>query len=91
MCFITKFVMLTGAQIRAARALLRWSAGTLARESGLSLPTVQRMEATDDVPASHSKNLEAVETALAEAGIIFISENGGGVGVRFKSSSRELD
>ena len=81
--------MLTGAQIRAARALLRWSAGTLAKESGLSLPTLQRMEASDGVPASYSKNLEAVQTTLASAGIDFISENGGGVGVRFREAGRE--
>ena len=81
--------MLTGAQIRAARALLRWSAGILAKESGLSLPTLQRMEATDGVPASYSKNLEAVENALTKAGINFISENGGGVGVRFRETARE--
>ena len=79
--------MVTAAQIRAARALLRWSSQTLATESGLSLPTIQRMEAATGVPPSLSKNLEAVENALKKAGIVFISENGGGVGVRFRSGT----
>ena len=77
--------MITAAQIRAARALLRWSAEELAKQSRVSLPTIQRMESADGVPSSHKRNLEAVRRTLATGGIIFI--DGGEnelVGVMFK-------
>ncbi len=77
--------MITAAQIRAARALLRWSGRKLSEMSGVSPPTIQRMETADGVPASLSKNLEAIERALEKAGVQFIDENGGGPGVRLKS------
>ncbi len=74
--------------MRAARALLRWSAKRLAETSGVSLPTIQRMEAANGVPSGLSRNLEAVERAFVNAGIIFIDENGGGPGVRLKERLR---
>ncbi len=77
--------MIRGVQIRAARALLRWSTAKLAIQSGVSLPTIHRMEVAKGVPSSLSKNLEAVENTLIKAGIEFIDENGGGVGVRFEA------
>jgi transcriptional regulator with XRE-family HTH domain len=76
--------MLTGSQIRAARALLRWSAQKLADASALGLSTIQRMEYSDSVPSASGKNLEAVQRVLEQAGIAFIDENGGGAGVRFR-------
>ena len=80
--------MITADQIRAGRALLRWSARKLAEMSGLSLPTIQRMEVAKGVPSGHSKSLEAVEMALKDSGVEFIDENGGGPGVRLKEKSR---
>ena len=77
--------MITADQIRAGRALLRWSARKLAEMSRLSLPTIQRMEVAKGVPSGHSKSLEAVERALKGAGVQFIDENGGGRGVRLKN------
>ncbi|UWU12026.1 transcriptional regulator [Sinorhizobium medicae] len=65
---------ITGAQVRAARALIRWSAKDL----------VSRAEVEDGVPSITAANLRAVRLALEAAGIEFILENGGGVGVRFK-------
>ena len=53
--------------------------------SGVSLPTIQRMESASGVPTGLSKNLEAIERALEKAGVEFIDENGGGPGVRFKN------
>ena len=80
--------MITAAQMRAARALLRWSAEELAKQSGLSLPTIQRMESANGVPSSYAKNLEAVRRTLAQAGIMFI-EGGENelVGVMFKEKT----
>ncbi len=77
--------MLTSEQIRAARSLLRWTAHDLAEKSGVSGRTIQRLEAATGVPASHSKNLEAVRHALEQAGVVFIDqsqESGPGVKLR---------
>ena len=80
--------MITANQMRAARALLRWSAKRLSQESGLSLPTIQRMETSDGTPKGLSRNLEAVQLALEQAGILFVFDNGGGVGVRFRGRDK---
>jgi transcriptional regulator with XRE-family HTH domain len=77
--------MLTSEQIRAARSLLRWTAHDLAEKSGVSGRTIQRLEAATGVPASHSKNLEAVRHTLEQAGVVFIDQSeGSGPGVRLK-------
>ncbi len=84
---VRKYVMLTTDQIRAARALLRWSAAELATRSSLSERTLQRMEAVDGVPAGLSKNLELVQRALEDAGVFFIDEDEElGPGVRLRRS-----
>src|SRR5262245_50511391 len=80
-------VPLKGAQIRAARALLRWSAEDLAKASSLGANTVRRAEAMDGTTALTSANDRAIRNALETAGVEFIDENGGGVGVRFRSRS----
>ena len=77
--------MITAQQIRGARGMLRWSAGKLAEMSGVSVPTIQRMESVDGVPKSTATNLQAVIQALEAAGIEFIEPNGGGPGVRLKN------
>ncbi len=77
--------MLTSEQIRAARSLLRWTAHDLAEKSGVSGRTIQRLEADTGVPASHSRNLEAVRRTLEQAGVVFIDQNEeGGPGVRLR-------
>jgi transcriptional regulator with XRE-family HTH domain len=75
---------LTSAQIRAARALLRWSAEDLARQSLLSVATIRRAELTDNGTSMTLANDLAVRRALEAAGVEFIDENGGGPGVRLK-------
>jgi transcriptional regulator with XRE-family HTH domain len=75
---------ITGAQIRAARALIRWSAKELAKAAGIGVATVSRAEVEDGNTSLTSANLKAVRLALETAGIEFIPENGGGAGVRFK-------
>ena len=76
--------MISGSQIRAARALLRWSGKQLASASGVSWPTIQRMEAAFGLPSGLAKNIMAIKETLEAAGIEFIDANGGGAGVRFK-------
>jgi ribosome-binding protein aMBF1 (putative translation factor) len=79
---------LTSAQIRAARALLRWSAEDLARESALGVTTIRRAELTERETSMTTANNLAVRRALEAAGVEFIDENGGGAGVRLRHRSR---
>ena len=76
--------MIVASQIRAARALLRWSAHELAAESGVSWTTIQRMEASNGVPSATARNIEKIQKTLEAAGIIFIGENDEGPGVRLR-------
>ncbi len=64
--------------------MLRWSAKKLADASGVSWPTVQRMESAEGVPSSQTRTLELIQKTLEDAGIVFIEENGGGPGVRLR-------
>jgi hypothetical protein len=81
---IPKRKALTSAQIRAARALLRWSAVDLAREAELGLATIQRAEVARHETSMTAANDVAVRRALEAAGVEFIDENGGGPGVRLR-------
>jgi predicted transcriptional regulator len=80
--------MITSAQIRAARAMLGMDQRMLAEKAGLSLPTIQRMEASDGQVRGVVDSLVKVVQALETAGIELIGENapssGGGRGVRFR-------
>jgi hypothetical protein len=75
---------LVSAQIRAARALVRWSAEELAQASAVSVATIRRAELTDKETLMNAANDLAVRHALETAGVEFIDENGGGAGVRLK-------
>jgi hypothetical protein len=75
---------LTGAQIRAARALLRWSADELAQASTIGLATIRRAEVNDGETSLTSANNLALRRSLETAGVEFIDENGGGEGVRLR-------
>ena len=69
--------MLTSDQIRAARALLRWSARQLAEKAGVHTTTVQRMGAGDGAVAGTVQTLAKVQRALEDAGVEFTARNGG--------------
>jgi len=81
--------MISSAQLRAARALLGIDQRKLAELSGLSLPTIQRMEASEGVIRGNVDSLMKLVGALDAAGIELISDNaastGGGRGVRLKA------
>jgi ribosome-binding protein aMBF1 (putative translation factor) len=83
-----KHKSLTSAQIRAARALLRWSAEELAQESAIGVTTIRRAELTDSETSMTAANDLAVRRALELAGVEFIDENGGGPGVRLRKPQR---
>jgi hypothetical protein len=73
---------ITGAQVRAARALVRWTAEDLAVASKLGVATIRRAEAIDGIPNLTGANAAAIRRALEAAGVEFIASNGGGPGVR---------
>jgi hypothetical protein len=76
------------AQIRAARALLRWSAVDLARESSVGVNTIRRAEVAENGTSLTAANELAIRRALEAAGVEFIDENGGGPGVRLRKHQR---
>jgi predicted transcriptional regulator len=80
--------MITAAQLRAARALLGIDQRTLAEAAGLSLPTIQRMEASAGTIRGNVDSLVKLIAALEAAGVELISEGAiskdGGRGVRLK-------
>jgi transcriptional regulator with XRE-family HTH domain len=80
--------MLTAAQLRAARALLGIDQRALAEAAGLSLPTIQRMEASEGNIRGNVDSLVKIVAALEAAGVELINEGavseGGGRGVRLK-------
>ena len=80
--------MITASQMRAARALLGIDQKTLARLAGISVPTVQRMEASEGNVRGIVDSLTKVVTALDAAGVELIGQNvvssAGGRGVRLK-------
>jgi transcriptional regulator with XRE-family HTH domain len=83
--------MITAAQLRASRALLGLDQRRLAELSSLSLPTIQRMEASEGVIRGNVDSLMKLVAALDTAGIELIAENavssGGGRGVRLKAAT----
>jgi transcriptional regulator with XRE-family HTH domain len=81
--------MITAAQLRSARALLGIDQRRLAELAGLSVPTIQRMEASDGVIRGNVDSLTKLVAALNAAGIELIAEgavsHSGGRGIRLKS------
>lgn len=80
--------MITAAQLKAARALIGMDQRALAEAAGLSVPTIQRMEASEDTIRGNVDSLMKVIAALDAAGVDLIAEGaaspGGGRGVRLK-------
>lgn len=77
--------MLTGLQIRAARALLKWSTKDLADKAVVGIATVHRAEAVDDVPSMNSRTLMKLKHTFEEGGVQFLDgpySGDGGPGVR---------
>jgi transcriptional regulator with XRE-family HTH domain len=85
--------MISAAQVRAARALLGIDQRQLADLSGLSVPTIQRMEASEDVIRGNVDSLTKLIAALEKCGVELISEGGvsqsGGRGVRLRVLSKD--
>ncbi len=70
---------------RAARAVLNWSRDELSEASGVPKPTISAFEAKENSARLTTMNNRAVVEAFERAGLEFIPENGGGVGLRLKA------
>ena len=77
---------LASSQIRAARALVRWTVDDLAREAALGRNTILRAEVADGQTSLTTANDLAIRRALEAAGVEFIDGNGGGPGVRLRKA-----
>ena len=75
--------LISGVQIRCARAALAWSIEQLASESKISVSTIKRMEAADGVPKSTAANIKIIRLTLEAAGIEFIGTPDDRPGIRF--------
>jgi len=84
--------MITARQLRAARALLGWDQRRLAEAAGVSLPTIQRMEASAGRVRGNVESLTRVVEALKRAGLELLGEGapsaGGGRGVRLREAQQ---
>lgn len=80
-----QIILITSGQIRAARALLRWSSQDLADASGIGITTIKRMEVMDGVPAGNVRTLAALQSALEAAGIEFVGSPDKAPGVRLRT------
>ena len=79
------YSMITPVQCRAARGLLDWSQQDLADNAGVGIVTVHQLEAGTSQP--RRATLDVIRRAFEKAGVVFIEENGGGAGVRFRHRS----
>jgi len=77
--------MITGAQVRAAKALIGWSGNDLAQKASVGLSTIRRIEGCDGLlEAASVKTLQAIQKALELGGVEFIGSPDEGPGVRLK-------
>lgn len=75
---------ITASQMRAARALIKMEQAELAQRTGVSIPTIRRMEGGEGNVKGHYDNVSAIIRELEAAGVIFVAENGEGPGVRLR-------
>ena len=76
--------MITGGQVRAARGFLKWSVPELSKNSGVSTPTIHRLEQIDGLGPTRTQTLIDLKCAFEDAGIEFIGTPDNGPGVRLK-------
>jgi transcriptional regulator with XRE-family HTH domain len=80
---------ITSEQIRAARALLRWEQKRLAEASGVSLPTVKRLETIPGPLAAQGRTISDLRRALEREGIQFLNDDAPGVRLRLRKVRSE--
>jgi len=82
--------MVSSSQIKAARAMLGWSAIELANRSGVGSASIKRYEVQDGVPVANTKNLLAIRNALEVAGIEFTGDPLVNPGVTLRVNHKSL-
>jgi transcriptional regulator with XRE-family HTH domain len=80
---------ITSRQLKAALAILGWKVSDLAGASGLSEPTIWRLETSDGSLTGRAGTIERLIGALEGAGVIFLDENGEGPGVRLRKVHKQ--
>jgi len=75
-------------QLKAARMLVGWSQEELAAAASISLPTIKRLEAANGLLGGRETTAQKIKSALERAGVEFIDENGGGLGVRLRNRQK---
>jgi transcriptional regulator with XRE-family HTH domain len=80
--------LITSDQIRAARAMIRWSAADLASAAGIGSATIKRMEVMEGVPSGNVKTLLALKAALEAAGVEFVGTPEDRPGVRLVGNTK---
>ena len=82
--------MIEPAQIRAARALLGWRQGDLARASGVGPATIHRIEKASSGSTGYVSTLSRIQAAFETAGVLFIDDDGSaGIGVRLAKTKKK--
>ena len=76
--------MIIGEQIRASRAMLKWTAEDLAKKSSIGVATIRRLEAMNGIPTGQASILDSIQKTLEEAGIEFMGTPDRQPGVRLK-------
>jgi transcriptional regulator with XRE-family HTH domain len=80
--------IIAAAQCRAARALLEWTETQLAEAAGVELDVIRHLEARFRRPSIDEQR--QIRKALEDGGVVFIAENGGGVGARLRLNRKEV-
>ena len=76
--------LITSEQIRAARALIKWSADDLAEAAGVGVATIRRFESVAGVPSGQMRVIELLRNTLQAAGVEFVGTPDDRPGVRLK-------
>jgi hypothetical protein len=76
--------MITGSQIRMARAALHWRVNTLAEKAGINWARMQQMEKSNSVPSAPEESLASVKQLLESEGVVFTNSDDGWVGIKIR-------
>ena len=76
--------MIIGEQIRAARAMLKWTADDLAKKSDIGVATIRRLEVMNGIPSGQTRILDSIQKTLEQGGVQFIGTPEHQPGVRLK-------
>jgi predicted transcriptional regulator len=74
--------LISGRQLKAARALIGWEQTDLSKKSSVAVSTIRRMESFDGEVGARTTTLGKVQRALEKAGIVFLDDESPGVRLR---------